>query len=280
QSEIAQAIANKLRAKLSPREEAVMHEKPTSDMVAYDLYLRARDIWRNIFSSAASGGVEKMQEAIRLLDDAVRRDPKFVPALCALARAHMYLHWIVPDSVAGHVELARNALEAATRLQPDSGDVHLTRAWLYYQSSRDYSAALEELALAKPKLPNSAEVPYLAALIERRQNKWALSTGHIQDALRLDPRNIQYISELTGSNYHLMRRYADAVRVLEETLVWRGNDFGLGFTRALMYFFWKADLGPWKELVTGESAKNTDPNDLITARLNLALFACYYHGAE
>ena len=280
QSEIAQTIANQLRAKLSPREEAVMHEKPTSDMAAYDLYLRARDIWRNISSSSGSGGVEKMQEAIRLLDDAVRRDPNFVPALCALVRAHMYLHWIVPDPVAGHVELARNALEAATRLQPDSGDVHLTRACLYYQSSRDYAAALQELALAKPNLPNSAEVPYFAGIIERRQNKWDVSTRHLEEALQLDPRNVQYISELTGSNYFAMRRYADAIRVLDETLAWKGNDFGLGLTRALMYFFWKADLGPWKELVTGESAKNADPNDLITARLNLALLERDYHTAE
>ena len=152
QSEIAQTIANQLRAKLSPREEAVMHEKPTSDMAAYDLYLRAKEIWRNISTSSGSGGAEKVKEAIRLLDEAVRRDPNFVPALCELVRAHMYLHWIVPDPAIGHVEQARNALEAATRLQPDSGDVHLTRAFFYYQSSRDYSAALEELALAKPKL--------------------------------------------------------------------------------------------------------------------------------
>ena len=58
-------IANQLRAKLSPREEAVMHEKPTSDMAAYDLYLQAREIWRNISTSSGSGGAEKMQEAIR-----------------------------------------------------------------------------------------------------------------------------------------------------------------------------------------------------------------------
>ncbi len=280
QSEIAQTIANQLRAKLSAREEAVMHEKPTSDVAAYDLYLQARDIWRNISTSSGSGGTEKLQEAIRLLDDAVRRDPNFVPALCGLVRAHMYLHWIVPDPVAGHVELARNALGAATRLQPDSGDVHLTRAFFYYQSNRDYAAALQELALAKPNLPNSAEVPYFAGIIERRQNKWELSTRHLEEALQLDPRNVQYISELTGSNYLAMRRYADAIRVLDETLAWKGNDFGLGLTRAFIYFCWKADLGPWKQLVGGGSAKDADPNDLITARLSLALLERDYHTAE
>ena len=280
QSEIAQTIANQLRAKLSPREEAVMHEKPTSDMAAYDLYLRARDIWRNTSSSSGSGGAEKVHDAIHLLDDAVRRDPNFVVALCALVRTHMYLYWLVPDPVAGHVELARNALDAATRLQPDSGDVHLTRGSFYYQSSRDYAAALRELALAKAKLPNSAEVPYFTGIIERRQNKWELSTRHLEEALQLDPRNVQYISELTGSNYFAMRRYADAIRILDETLAWKGNDFGLGLTRALMYFFWKADLRPWNQLVTGESTKNADPNDVITARLNLAFLERDYHAAE
>ncbi|PYK65970.1 MAG: hypothetical protein DME45_13525 [Verrucomicrobia bacterium] len=160
------------------------------------------------------------------------------------------------------------------------GDVHLTRAFFYYQDSRDYAAALQELALARPNLPNSAEVPYFAGVIERRQNQWDLSTRHLEEALQLAPRNVQYISELTGSNYFATRRYADAIKVLDETLAWKGNDFGLGLTRAFMYFFWKADLEPWKELVTGESAKNADPNDLITARLNLALTERDYHTAE
>src|SRR2546423_5381831 len=97
QSEIAQAIANQLQAKLSPREEADMHEKPTSDMAAYDLYLQAKEISRNISTSSGSGGAEKVKEAVLLLDEAVRRDPNFVPALSDLVRAPMYLHWIVPD---------------------------------------------------------------------------------------------------------------------------------------------------------------------------------------
>ena len=280
QSEIAKAIADQLQAKLSPNEKKAIDQPPTRDLAAFDLYLQAREIWRNTITSSGSGGTEKTQQAIRLLDDAVRRDPNFVPALCALVRTHLYLHWIVPDPVAGHVELARNALEAATRLQPDSGEVHLTRASFYYQGSRDYDAALHELVLAKPSLPNSPEVPYVAAIIERRQNKWELSTRHLEEALQLDPRNVQYISELSGSNYYAMRRYRDAIRLLDKTLAWKSNDFGLGFTRALMYFFWKADLEPWQQLVSGEAARNADPNDLITARLELALLERDYHVAE
>jgi serine/threonine-protein kinase len=280
QSEIAQTIANQLQARLSPREETVMHRKPTTDMAAYDLYLQAKEIRRNLSTSSGSGGVESVQQAIRLLEDALKRDPNFVPALCLLVESHLYLHWVGSNPTAGHLELARSALERAARLEPDSGEVHLMRALFYYQGSRNYAAALEELAVARASLPNSPEVPYYTAIIERRQNKWDISTRHLQEALQLDPRNVQYISELAGSNYWATRKYADAIKILDETMRWKPNDFGLAFLRASIYYAWKADLAPWRDLVAGEISKTADPNDLITARLNLALKERDYHAAE
>src|SRR5438552_2280036 len=180
QSEIAQKIADQLQAKLSPQEKAVMHEKPTSDMAAYDLYLRATEIWRGLSTSSGSGGAEKVKEAIRLLDQAVSRDPTFVPALCALVRAHLYLHWQVADPIAGHLELGKKALDAAARLQPDSGDLHWTRGLYYYYGSRDYASALAEYALAKRSLPNDANIPFSIATVERRQDNWEESTRLMQ----------------------------------------------------------------------------------------------------
>jgi serine/threonine-protein kinase len=280
QSEIAKVIAEQLRARLSPKEKELIQAKPTNNLIAYDLYLRSNDIWRSVSTSIGSGGVSKMKEAISLLDQAIDRDPTFVPALCALGRAHMYLHWQVPDPTAGHVELSKKALDAAAQLQPDSPDVHLTRAFFYYYGSRNYDAALKELSIAKPSLPNSAEIPFAFAIIERRQNKWEESTRHIEEALQHDPRNVQFISELAGSNYYILRRYADAVSALDRALEWRPNDFGLALTRAYIVMAWKADLQPWKQVVTGEIARTADPNDLITARIALALKERDYHAAE
>ncbi|MDQ3198211.1 MAG: FlgO family outer membrane protein, partial [Verrucomicrobiota bacterium] len=80
QSEIAQKIAHELQAALSPNEKAAIEARPTSDMVAYDFYLRAKAISVRLTSPRP----EQVQEAIRLLDQAVARDPQFVPALCAL----------------------------------------------------------------------------------------------------------------------------------------------------------------------------------------------------
>src|SRR5581483_4367535 len=85
QSEIAKTIAEQLQAKLSPKEEAVVEAKPTKDLVAYDLYLRALEIDRNRTSSIGSGGAAESKREIELLNQAVTRDPEFVPALCRLA---------------------------------------------------------------------------------------------------------------------------------------------------------------------------------------------------
>jgi tetratricopeptide (TPR) repeat protein len=280
QSEIARKIADQLQAKLSPKEEEMMQAKPTKDMAAYDLYLRAAEIWRNLSTSSGSGGSKRMEETIRLLDQAINRDSTFVPALCALARAHLYLHWQVADPIAGHLELARKALDAAARLQPDSGDVHWTRGLYYYHGSRDYAPALAEYALAKRSLPNDPNIPFSIAMVERRQDHWEESTRHIEEALRLDPHNIQFISELAGSNYYVLRRYDKAVKVIDNTLAWKPDDFGLAFLAAYIEMAWKAALRRWKEVVSGDLARNADPNDLITARLGLALKERDYHAAE
>ena len=50
QSEIAKAIAEQLQAKLSSKEHAVIHEKPTSDIGAYDLHLRAKEIHQSEYT--------------------------------------------------------------------------------------------------------------------------------------------------------------------------------------------------------------------------------------
>ena len=124
QSEIAKTIAEQLQAKLSPKEEAVVVAKPTNDLVAYDLYLRGSEFDRTRASSIGTGGAEGAKQEVQLLEQAVTRDPAFVPALCKLADTYLYLYWL-NDRSAPYVDLAKKALEAAARLQPDAGEVHL-----------------------------------------------------------------------------------------------------------------------------------------------------------
>ena len=279
QSEIAKTIADQLQAKLSPKEEAAMHEKPTTDMAAYDLYLRALEIERNRASSIGSGGAEGAKRELDLLDQAVSHDPTFVLALCKLASVHLYLYWLNADHTPARLDMARKALEAAARLQPDGGEVHLTRALFYYWGNRDYAPALAELALARRSLPNDPRTFALSGYIERRQGNWKDSTSQLEQAVALDPRNIVLVSEV-AAQYNMLRRYDDAAKTLDSALAWKPLDFSLGSLRANIDLDWKADLRRWKEVIASDAAKTADPNDLITARLNLALKERDYHGAE
>ena len=137
-------------------------------MLAYELYLRAREIGQRSGLSTA----ERTKHQVTLLDQTVARDPMFVPALCLLARVHVQSYWSNHDHTPARLDAAWKALEAAARLKPDAGEVHLTRGILHYWGKRDYEPALAELALARRTLPNEADVPYFIALIKRRQGDW------------------------------------------------------------------------------------------------------------
>jgi TolB-like protein/class 3 adenylate cyclase len=278
QSEIARTIAEQLQAKLSPKEEAVVEAKPTKDVVAYDFFLKALEIERNRSSSIGSGGAEASKREIELLNQAVTRDPAFVPAFCLLANTHLYLFWL-SDRSAPHIDLAKKALEAAARLQPDSGDVHFTRGLLYYRGSLDYAPALAELALAQRSLPNEAAIPFVIAMVERRQGRWEECLQHSQQALALDPHNLNFISELS-TTYFILRRYDESSKVLDSALAWKPRDFSLSFLRAWNDAYGKADLGRWKAVVSGGADAPADPNDLISARLALAFFGRDYRAAQ
>ena len=277
QSEIAKTIADQLQARLSPKEQAVIEAKPTKDMAAYDLYLRATEIERNQASTIGSGGAEGARKEIELLNQAVARDPGFVPALCKLANTHTYLHWL-NDHAEPHVDLAKNAIEAAARLQPDAAEVHLARALLYYHGSLDYEPALTELALAQRGLPNDASIPFYFAMIKRRQGKWEESIHHNEQAVALDPRNLSFVSELAGT-YFILRRYEQAAQTLNAARASKPNDFTIEFIHANLDMNRKADLARWRAVVGG-SATASDPNDVISARVALALKERNYHAAE
>jgi len=280
QSEIAKTIADQLQANLSSKEEAALNSKPTENVAAYDLYLQATEIARDRASSIGSGGAEGVKQQIALLSEAIRRDPTFLPAICVLAQNHLYLHWMNADQSVDHLALAKQALAAAVRLQPDSPQVHLTQALLHYWGGREYGPALAELSIARRNLPNDTGILLTIAMIERRQNNWQDSTKLLEQACVLDPGNVTIISELCGFNYLVLRRYQDSVGMLDRALAWKPLDFNLGFLRAHVDFAWKADLKRWRDVVASEAVKTADPNDVFNARVDLALKERDYHRAQ
>jgi hypothetical protein len=89
QSEVAQIIAAKLAAALSPAEKQNIQNRPTESLEAYDRYLQAKQLLTIVRSTSDSGDIRKpLVDALDLLEQAVRLDPKFTLAYCATEEAH------------------------------------------------------------------------------------------------------------------------------------------------------------------------------------------------
>ena len=95
ETEVAQSIANRLRAKVSAREKLAMQERPTSDLVAYDLYVQATSLIDKAAHESASGKEQGKHyfQAIELLNQAIARDSAFLLAYCRLAEANDELYF-------------------------------------------------------------------------------------------------------------------------------------------------------------------------------------------
>jgi TolB-like protein len=208
QSEIAERIANQLRAKLSASEKAAIVERPTTDLVAYAYYTEAKAIGDHL---DWEGWEKSGNRAVELLEKATQRDPNFALAYCALARTQCDLFQVTGGKLSSrpHLELAKKTAETALRIRPDLGEAHLELARYYYFANlqtADFDRAREELVIARRTLPNNSEALAIAARIDKRQNRWDASLANFQKASELDPRNFE-IAYLRRRTYLEMRRY-------------------------------------------------------------------------
>ena len=241
QSEIAEQIVAQLKAKLSPVEKAAIEERPTADLSAYDLYIRAKTLIVTVFLSAPE--YESLLEAVRLLNQAIERDPAFAFAYYQLAHAHDLIYFGGYDHTAAQLAMSGAAIQSLARLLPNSGEVHLALAKHLYWGYRDYDRAREELRLAQKSLPNDPLLFEVFAFIDRRQSRWAESTKNFERAIELDPQNPLPLQQLTYGHL-LLRRYADAERLLDRAIVLAPKDSRLRASRAHVDLKWHADPLP------------------------------------
>ena len=255
QSEIAKTIAQQLQAKLSPSEQAAIEKPPTTDLTAYNLYLRAQLLFADSLDQIHAK--EKLPQAARLLDEAIDRDPHFLLALCLLSKVHGAIYWFGFDHTSARLDLANAAVQTALRLQPDAGEAHLALADYYYHGFLDYKRARAELAIARRTLPNNAEVFAYTGYIDRREGHWEEATRNQERAIELDPRNFFTLQEL-ASTYGVQRRYADELRIYDRALTIVPGDPAIRIYRAQIALDWRADIKPLQAMLAMLVAE--DPN--------------------
>ncbi len=265
QSEIAKAIATQLQTKLSSKTKSAIEERPTKDIAAYDLYVRAKLLVMTPLITS-----ENYLEAARLLDQAIARDPDFFLAYCLIAETNSRLYAVF-DHTPARRDLADRAVNTAFHLRPEAAEAHLERARYLLRCNLDYDNARAELAIARRKLPNNAQVFALMSDIDWFQARWNESVRNYEEALELDPRNLYTLRQLSLS-YQLMRRFAESAATLDRALALAPQDANMRTLRAWLDLQWRADPKPLH--VTLEALFNESPvaaAEAAEAWLDLAL---------
>src|SRR5947208_13228348 len=225
ESDIAKSIAQSLQAKVSGREEQAFVVKPTDNPDAYDAYLHGL-----VAEGESIDSVYSTQKAISYYKRALHLDPAFALAWARLSRAHSRLYPSFGDST----EAAKRALETAQKLQPDLPETVLALAQYQYFELHDYDAARITFLHVGKMLPGSSEIPAALAQIARHQGNWKETVAYYDQALVLDPRNVELLTE-TADNYNDLRRFDDALKLYDRALEIRPNDVDLLAWKAGIY---------------------------------------------
>ena len=282
QSEITQAVAARLKARLSPNETAALDSPPTADLRAYDLYLRAQAT--GVLVKDTVEWVSSNEQKVSLLNEAVNRDPKFVLAYCELARAYDKLYQAkditpVEKRDVDYRALAEAALEKARRVAPDFGPVHLALADHFVLAHNDVEQGRLEIDLARQTMPNNAALETSAAAIAGRQGHWDDSARSAERAVALEPRATEKLFFLANT-YRLMRRYDrfDGVMARLLGVLPPNRSATYRVFRTFGPLESEGDLGPLRAAVA-TVAPEEDPNGAIRDLHNL-IVALWNHDPD
>jgi TolB-like protein/class 3 adenylate cyclase/Tfp pilus assembly protein PilF len=219
ESEIAKRVAESLQAKLTGREEQALAIKPTNNPEAYDAYLRGL-----AFQSRTGSPSELFTKAMGFYERAVQLDPKFAIAWARLSRMDAFLYFNRFDATtAGRGDAAKRALDNAQKLEPNSPETLLALGYYQYYVLLDYGAAKTTFESVSKMLLNSSEALIALGLVTRREGHWDQSTAYFEQALVLDPRNVELLDFAAGT-YATLRQFAAALKLCDRLLDITPND--------------------------------------------------------
>jgi eukaryotic-like serine/threonine-protein kinase len=279
QAELAEAVSQELRAKLSAAEKGSLEGIPTRDFAAYELYLHAKEIladWEDTM-----GGKEPPESAARLLNEAVSRDPNFAVAWCLLARAHDQIYQFYGDRTETRRVAAEQALQQALRLRPDLGEVHLEKGLHLLVTTRDYPSIRKELEIAGRTLPNSPRLYALLANVDCRQGQWKEALQDFEKALSLDPRNM-HLALRPYILYQIHRQYDETTRISKQLLAATPGASGqlIAYEKAETAWQASGDLAPLKALIDESTGPLRDIGRATVLKITCALMDRDFSRAE
>ncbi len=201
QAEIARAIAQALKATLSPEEEASIERVLTTNLEAWESYQRAVRLRQGQTTESISGGIFEVNRTLQL-------DPEFAAAWSLKAILLMMQYWFYDTDVATR-DTAWDAIQRGRAIDPSLAELDIAEGYYHYWGFRDYKKALPFMQRASVKLPNNARVHMAHAYVLRRMGEWKAALDAMQHASELDPRNNQPIVDI-GATLSSLRRFEEA----------------------------------------------------------------------
>jgi TolB-like protein/predicted Zn-dependent protease len=263
ESEIARAIAESLQAKLTGGEQRALAVKPTNNAEAYDAYLRG------LAFEARTANADDLQKAVRFYERAVQLDPAFALAWARLSRANAQTYFNGLDNTLARREETERALNTAQNLQPNSPETLLALAYYQYWVLRDYELAKATFGRVRDLLPGSSDVPAALALIARRQGNWDESIANWEQALVLDPRNVEWL-KIAAETYGMLRQFPAALKIYDRVLDIVPNDPDTLAVEAKIYQA-EGNLEQAGKLLEGVNAQTPSINAFVTKKEQLIL---------
>jgi TolB-like protein/class 3 adenylate cyclase/Flp pilus assembly protein TadD len=271
ESEVAKAIADQLRAKLTGPEEQVIAAKPTENVEAHDAYLRGID-----FFSRPGQTPENLKKAATLFAEAVRLDPKFAQAWAGLSRVNARLYFDQIDASPSRKEAARTAAETATRLNPTAAETLLANAYYRYHIERDYNGARELFEKLRLEVPSNSEAIEALARIARRQSRWKDSLRLYEEAAKLNPRDA-YLFMDRAWTFSMLRDFSATEEMIDRALAIIPDEPDLLVNKAWLYRT-TGNL-PAARAVLDKIPATGQSEEATQARVNLLMFERRYDEA-
>ncbi len=233
QNEVARSIANEIKIKLTPQEQAELADAPTVYPAAYQAYLRGLD-----YRAQPEFTEENMNIAVGMLERAVELDPKFTMAFVELSIANSRMVHYGFDHGDEHVKKAKAAIDRAFQLEPGSPEAHVALGYYHYWGRGNYDEALKEFDLAARDLPKKSSLLSGIAGVQRRKGHFEASTQNLKRLLELNPRDSRLVDQL-GYNFTVTRNYGEADTYYERAIYLAPDVSQFYRDKAFNYWLWK-----------------------------------------
>jgi serine/threonine-protein kinase len=220
EGEVAQKVADALKAKLTPVEAASVARAPTQNAAAYDLFLKAEyqakeanDAWQESTYSSAEADYRQ----------AIALDPNFALAYANLAYNQLNRQWTIKNLTKEELATVKGEIDHALALAPDLPEAHLALGYYEYWGLRRYAAAIAQFQRTLQLAPSNVRALAGIAFVARRTGDWQESLTYFGKVLLISPRDGDLQGEY-GTTLELLRRYPEADRQLKLALALAPND--------------------------------------------------------